>query len=77
MHHLSNISNNIISNIIPLPLLPVIYHRIVKELFKWNDDTVKSVDAKDNTPLHLACTSGSLEVVKFIIENRAADLNVR
>ena len=66
-----------LSNIISLPLLPFVYNRIVKELFDRNVDTVRSVDEKDNTPLHLACTSGSLKVVEFIIDSQVADINAR
>ena len=51
--------------------------RVVKELLNKDVETAIDVDEDGNTPLHLACISGSYKVAKVIIENKAADVEAR
>ena len=50
---------------------------IVKELLNEDVETAIDVDEDGNTPLHLACISGSFKVAKVLIENKAADVEAR
>ena len=49
----------------------------MKELLNKDVETAIDVDEDGNTPLHLACISGSYKVAKVIIENKAADVEAR
>ena len=50
---------------------------IVLELLNKDIETAIDVDEDGNTPLHLACTSGSLKVVKALLNKKAADVDAR
>ena len=52
------------------------YSRIVEELLLLQGDVI-TVDNDGNSPLHLACMSGSLKVVELLIRLSAADINTR
>ena len=56
---------------------PSFLARVVKELLNKDVETAIDVDEDGNTPLHLACISGSYKVAKVIIENKAADVEAR
>ena len=49
---------------------------IITELEKFCPDTVKSTDENGDTPLHLACSYGFVEVAKHLI-NGGADIEAR
>lgn len=51
--------------------------RVVKALLNKNIETVIDVDEDGNTPLHLACLTGSLKVAKVLIDNNAALVEAR
>ena len=82
MHHLDGASLPL-SLSLSLPLFRSLFSpsfflaRVVKELLNKEVETAIDVDEDGNTPLHLACISGSYKVAKVIIENKAADVEAR
>ncbi|KAK0222843.1 ankyrin repeat-containing domain protein [Armillaria nabsnona] len=44
---------------------------LVKALVTENPKSVNALDADDRTPLHWAASSGSLEITRYLIDNKA------
>ena len=42
-------------------------HRVVRELMRYQVDTIQDEDEDGNSPLHLACINGHVGVVKVLI----------
>ena len=51
--------------------------RVVKELLNKSVETAIDVDEDGNTPLHLACLSGSLKVARLLITSKVAEVEAR
>ena len=49
----------------------------MKELLNRSIETAIDVDEDGNTPLHLACISGSIKVAKLLISNKLAEVEAR
>ena len=49
----------------------------MKELLNKDVETAIDVDEDGNTPLHLACISGTAKVAKVLIDNKVADVEAR
>lgn len=47
------------------------------ELQQHCSDLVKSTDENGNTPLHLACMNGYVEVAKILMKMDGADIGAR
>ena len=50
---------------------PLHTHSVVRALIRYQVDTIVDEDEESNTPLHLACTNGHLQVAKVLIEAHA------
>ena len=52
-------------------------HSAMAELQQHCSDLVKSTDENGNTPLHLACMNGYVEVAKLLMKMDGADIGAR
>ena len=50
-----------------MTLSPLSLSRVVRELIRYQVDTVQDEDEDSNSPLHLACFNGHLAVAKVLI----------
>lgn len=66
---------------IPIIIIATVSHMwhdcsIITELEKFCSDAVKSTDENGDTPLHLACSYGFVEVTEYLIKG-GADIEAR